>query len=95
MYNVTSFRTDAAGIIYTCDWTYSNADGSVRGVVVLEAPVDNIVPVEAVTPELVASWVVAALPNTSDEFDSQIARAKAEREDAEASVVSTVTAEGV
>lgn len=94
MYSVTSFRTDAAGIIYTCDWTYSNADGSVRGVVNLEAPVDNIIPVEAVTPEIVTGWVVAVLPNTSEEFDAQIAADKARREAEEASVSYTLTEDG-
>ena len=94
MYNVTSFRTDAAGIIYTCDWTYSNADGSVRGVVNLEAPVDNIIPVEAVTPEIVTGWVIAVLPNTSEEFDAQIAADKARREAEEASVSYTLTEDG-
>lgn len=94
MYNVTSFRTDAAGIVYTCDWTYSNADGSVRGVVSLEAPVDNILPVEAVTPEVVTGWVVAVLANTPEEFDAQIAADKARREAEEASVTYTVGEDG-
>ena len=94
MYSVTSFRTDAAGIIYTCDWTYSTEDGSVRGVVSLEAPVDSIIPVEAVTPEVVTGWVVAVLPNTSEEFDAQIASDKARREAEEGSVVYTVGEDG-
>jgi phosphoribosylaminoimidazole-succinocarboxamide synthase len=94
MYSVTSFRTDATGIIYTCDWTYSNADGSVRGVVSLEAPVDNIIPVEVVTREIVTGWVVDVLPNTSEEFDAQIAADKARREAEEASVVYTVAEDG-
>ena len=94
MYSVTSFHTDASGIIYTCDWTYSTEDGSVHGVVSLEAPVDNIVPVEAVTAEIVTGWVVAALPNTSEEFDAQIAREKASREAAEAYVVYTIGEDG-
>lgn len=94
MYNVTSFRTDAAGIIYTCDWTYSTEDGSVRGVVSLEAPVDSIVPVEAVTAEVVTGWVVAVLPNTSEEFDAQIAADKARREAEESAVTYTVAEDG-
>ena len=94
MYNVTSFRTDATGIIYTCNWTYSNADGSVGGVVSLEAPVDNILPVEAVTPEVVTGWVVAVLANTPEEFDAQIAADKARREAEEASVTYTVGEDG-
>lgn len=94
MYSVTSFRTDATGIIYTCDWTYSNEDGSVGGVVTLEAPVDNIVPVESVTPELITSWVVAVLSNTSEEFDAQIAENKARREAEEASVTYAIGEDG-
>jgi len=94
MYSVTSFRTDAAGIVYTCDWTYSNADGSVRGVVSLEAPVDNIIPVEDLTPEIVTGWVVDALQNTSEEFDAQIAADKARREAEEAAVTYTVGEDG-
>lgn len=94
MYSVNSFRTDAAGIIYTCNWTYGNADGFVGGVVTLEAPVDSIVPVALVTAEIVTGWVVAALPNTSEEFDAQIAREKAAREAAEASVIYTVGENG-
>ncbi len=94
MYNVPFFRTDTAGIIHTCDWTYSNADGSVRGVWSLEAPVDNIIPVEAVTSEIVTGWVVDALPNTSEEFDAQIAADKARREAEEASVVYSVGEDG-
>jgi hypothetical protein len=94
MYSVTSFRTDAAGIVYTCDWTYSNADGSVRGVVSLEAPVDNIIPVGDLTPEIVTGWVVDVLPNTSKEFDAHIAADKARREAEEAAVTYTVTEDG-
>jgi len=94
MYSVTSFRTDAEGIIYTCDWTYSNEDGSVGGVVSLEAPVDNIIPVEAVTPEIVTGWVVAVLQNTSEEFDAQIATDKARREAEESAVTYTVGEDG-
>lgn len=94
MYSVTSFRTDATGIVYTCDWTYSNADGSVSGVVSLEAPVDNIIPVEALTPEIVTGWVVDVLPNTSEEFDAHIAADKARREAEEAAVTYTVGEDG-
>lgn len=94
MYSVTSFRTDASGIIYTCDWTYSNADGSVGSSVTLEAPVDNIIPVEAVTPEIVTGWVIDALPNTSEEFDAQIAADKARREAEESAITYTVGEDG-
>ncbi len=94
MYSVTSFRTDAAGIVYTCDWTYSNEDGSVRGVVSLEAPVDNIIPVKDLTPEIVTGWVVDVLPNTSEEFDAHIAADKARREAEESAVTYTVGEDG-
>ena len=94
MYSVTSFRTDAAGIIYTCDWTYSNEDGSVGSSVTLEAPVDNIIPVEDLTPEIVTGWVVDVLPNTSEEFDAQIAANKARREAEESAVTYTVAEDG-
>ena len=87
MFNVTSFQTDATGIIYTCQWTYSNADGSVGGTHTLVAPGDNIIPIEEVTSEIVTGWVVDALQNTPEEFDAQIAREKAEREANEVSVV--------
>ena len=94
MYSVTSFRTDAAGIIYTCDWTYSNEDGSVGSSVTLEAPVDNIVPVEDVTPKIVTGWVVDVLQNTSEEFDAQIAADKARREAEESSIAYTLAEDG-
>ena len=94
MYSVTSFRTDAEGIIYTCNWTYSNLDGSVGGQVSLAAPEGAVVPVEEVTAEIVTGWVVDSLQNTSEEFDEQIAREKAAREAAEASVVYTIDESG-
>ncbi len=94
MYNVTSFRTDAEGIIYICHWTYSNANGSVGSSVTLEAPVDNIIPVEAVTPEMVAGWVVDVLPNTSEDFDAQIAADKARRETEESAVTYIISEDG-
>ena len=93
MYNVTSFRSDAAGIIYTCDWTYSNADGSVRGTHVLSTPAGST-PVADITREVLSGWLKDQLSNTSEEFDAQIASEKAESEAAEASIAYTVTAEG-
>jgi hypothetical protein len=95
MFNVTSFCTDVAGIIYTCDWLYSNADGTVGNTITLEAPTGDVIPVEAVTDAVVTSWVVAALPNTAEELDAQIAENKARHEAEETSVVYTVDENGI
>ena len=84
MYKVTSFRTDAEGIIYVCQWTYTNDVGSVGSSITLVAPVGDVVPVEAVTVEMITGWVVDALPSSTEELEAQIAsndaRLKAEAE---------------
>lgn len=85
MYNVTSFRTDAAGIVYTCKWTYSNADGSVGGTHLLSTPAGST-PVSELTAEVLQGWLVDQLVNTSEEFDAQIALNKTAREVDETSV---------
>lgn len=94
MFNVTSFKTDATGIIYTCQWTYSNADGSVGGTHTLVAPGDSPVPVDQVTEAVITGWLEEQIQNTPAEFDVQIAADKARREAAEAVVVYTVAPDG-
>ena len=88
MYNITSYTVQSEGTVVNCDWTYTTADGSVRGKHVLATPA-GVAPAADLTEEVLVGWLVAQLPNTSDEFDAQIAHEKAEREAAETLVVHT------
>ena len=78
MFSIQSCTVDAAQLIYTCDWTYTNVDGTVSGTHKLTPPAegDAIIPLEDVTEEILLSWLDAQLPNTAEEFDVQIARKK-------------------
>ena len=88
MYNITSYTVQNEGTVIDCRWTYTTADGSVGGKHVLATPAGTA-PATDLTEEVLVGWLVAQLPNISEEFDAQIAREKAEREAAETLVVHT------
>ena len=88
MYNITSYTVQSEGTVVDCNWTYTTADGSVGGKHVLATPA-GVAPAAGLTEEVLVGWLVAQLPNTSDEFDAQIAREKAERVASETLVVRT------
>ena len=78
MFSIRSCTVDATQLVYTCDWTYTNIDGTVSGTHKLTPPAegDATIPLEDVTEEILLSWLDAQLPNTAEEFDAQIAREK-------------------
>ena len=88
MYNITSYTVQSEGTVVNCHWTYTTADGSVGGKHVLATPA-GVTPATDLTEEVLVGWLTAQLPNTSEEFDAQIAREKAAREAAETLVVHT------
>ena len=88
MYNITSYTVQSEGTVVNCNWTYTTADGSVGGTHVLATPA-GVASAAGLTEEVLVGWLVAQLPNTSEEFDAQIAREKVEREAAETLVVHT------
>ena len=88
MYNITSYTVQNEGTVIDCRWTYTTEDGSVGGKHVLATPAGTT-PATDLTEEVLVGWLVVQLPNTSEEFDAQIAREKAEREAAETLVVHT------
>ena len=93
MYNITSYTVQSEGTVVDCAWTYTTEDGSVGGKHVLATPA-GATPAESLTEEVLVGWLVEQLPNTSEEFDAQIAREKAEREAEEGSVVYTIGEDG-
>lgn len=88
MYNITRYTVQTEGTVIDCRWTYTTEDGSVGGKHVLATPAGTA-PATDLTEEVMVGWLVDQLPNTSEEFDAQIAREKAEREAAETLVVHT------
>jgi len=86
MFSIQSCTVDAAQLIYTCSWTYTNVDGTVSGTHKLTPPAegDATIPLEDVTEEILLSWLDAQLPNTAEEFDAQIAREKEAKDKEEA-----------
>ena len=88
MYNITSYTVQSEGAVINCDWTYTTEEGSVGGKHTLATPAGTT-PAEGLTEEVLVSWLVEQLANTSEEFDAQIAREKAAREQAESLVVHT------
>jgi hypothetical protein len=78
MFSIQHCTVDAAQLIYSCDWTYTNADGAVSGTHKLTPPTegDATILLEDVTEETLLGWLNDQLPNTPEEFDVQIAREK-------------------
>ena len=89
MFSIQHCTIDAAQLVYTCNWTYTNADGTVSGTHKLTPPAegDATIPLEDVTEEILLNWLDAQLPNTAEEFDAQIAREKEVRDKEEALTV--------
>ena len=94
MFSIKSARF-AAQIIYTCNWTYANLNGTVSGTHKLTPPAegDAIVPLEDVTEEILLGWLDDQLPNTPEELDAQIAREKEAKDKEEALSVLSFTEE--
>lgn len=97
MFSIQSCTVDPTELIYTCDWTYTNADGSVSGTHRLTPPIegDEIVPLANVTEAILLDWLDDQLPNTAEEFDASIAKAKEAREKEEALTVLSFEEESV
>jgi len=93
MYNITSYTVQNDGAVIDCRWTYTTEDGSVGGKHVLATPAGTA-PATDLTEAVLVGWLVAQLPNTSEEFDAHIAADKARREAEKATVTYTIAEDG-
>ena len=72
---------DTTKKITALDWTYTNAEGSVGNQWELEKPYGDV-PLEDCTEAVLLGMLTDQMPNTSEEFDVQIAANKARADEA-------------
>ena len=70
IYNVSAIES-IDGVVTKVHWTYTNDEGSIGGVHTLPGPAGEV-PIDVVTETLSESWLIATLPNTSEELDAAI-----------------------
>lgn len=70
---------DADQKVVALDWAYSNADGTLSNLHILQKPYGTT-PFADVTEEVAVEWLTEQLENTSAEFDAAIAKRKADAE---------------
>jgi hypothetical protein len=71
IYDVTALES-VEGVVTAVHWTYTNDEGSISGVHTLPVPAGDV-PFVGVTEVVSESWLIATLPNTSEELDDAIA----------------------
>jgi hypothetical protein len=71
--------SDTTQKVVALNWTYENADGKVGNQWQLSEPYGDT-PLADCTEATLADWLVEQLPNTSEDFDKQIADNKARAE---------------
>jgi hypothetical protein len=65
--------------VVSLNWNYANLDGSLGGKHILDQPYGTA-PLTSVTEELAVSWLEDQLPNSTEEFNAELA-ARKERQD--------------
>ena len=70
IYNVSAIES-VEEVVTAVHWTYTNDVGSIGGVHTLPAPAGDV-PFTGVTEVISESWLIATLPNTSEELDAAI-----------------------
>ena len=76
MFTITGMTVDGNNNVVSLDWCYENSDGKLSNTWKLLTP-EGSTPLAQVTETLAVTWLVAQLPNTTAEFDTAIADAKA------------------
>ena len=71
--------SDAADKVIALNWSYENADGKLSNQWKLSQPYGDV-PLKDCTESILVGWLEEQLPNTTAEFDRQIANAKAQQE---------------
>jgi len=70
IYDVSAIES-VEGVVTRVHWAYTNDEGSIGGVHTLPTPA-GVIPIEVVTEVISESWLIATLPNTSEELDVAI-----------------------
>ena len=71
--------SDTADKVVALNWSYENADGRVSNEWKLAQPYGDT-PLKDCTEAVLVKWLEEQLPNTTEDFDKQIADAKAQQE---------------
>lgn len=71
IYDVSAIES-VEGVVTAVHWTYTNDVGSIGGVHTLPVPAGDV-PIVVVTEVVSEAWLIATLPNTSEELDAAIA----------------------
>ena len=78
-FSISQMIVDGQEKVIALDWVYSNADGALSNQHKLAAPYGDT-PLNQVTEEVAIGWLELQIKNTPEEFDTAIARRKAEVE---------------
>jgi len=71
--------SDTADKVVALNWSYENADGKLSNQWQLARPYGDT-PLKDCTEAVLVKWLEEQLPNTTEDFDKQIAAAKAQQE---------------
>ena len=71
--------SDTTDKVIALDWSYENSDGKLSNQWRLAQPYGDT-PLKDCTESILVGWLEEQLPNTTAEFDRQIANAKAQQE---------------
>jgi hypothetical protein len=76
-FSVSELIVDSDQNVTALLWRYTNSDGSLGGTWTLEKPYGST-PLANVTEAKSVDWLKEQLPNTTEQFDEQLAASKAE-----------------
>lgn len=83
-YDVTSMEVlpqlDAhSDVVIKLNFTYGDANASLKGGCSLPAPEGTFIPLKSISKATALQWLLANCPNTTEQFDAQLDREIAER----------------
>lgn len=76
-YSVSRLIVDDKENVSALEWVYSNGNGSISNIHVLDEPYGST-PLRDVTEQVSVKWLIEQLQNTSEQLDAVIAKRKAQ-----------------
>jgi len=78
-FSISQMVVDPSEKVVAVNWSYSNDDGTLSNQWKLLEPYGDVALAD-VTEDVAVAWLEEQLPNTAEDFDNQIAQAKAQVE---------------
>lgn len=66
-------------VVIKLNFTYGDAEASLKGSCFLPAPEGTFLPLESISKAIALQWLLENCPNTTEEFDAQLDREIAEK----------------